>query len=627
MMDFALIRARVGGLKGVITRLGDSPPEHKWKTFPQCPFCGHKDSAGVFERDNAEFFKCHYNDCTTGGRCVTEVGYINLRLGLSEDKPAAGGPSPAYKYLLELANAYVEPPKRVEPNPAEPVPSAPPPLANPVLPPAAPVPEPAAGPAISLDEVESIRQAIEVIRHGNASVESLKRQLRVGHARAVQIMEQLERRGVVGRPIEGQKFRVILNLPPPGAPPPPENVLGVLEPGSGKLGGVTGPTSPLAGSTFINGGTISAPPESGGPVPPVLPQNPPLAPPIAAVPEKSVVKREEKPELVPGMEAMRWFYARLSPTSSQMKAYLPDDAPVPDPLPDELLQKLKFRPVGLDEKRMLLPESCEALGFRANPRTNELLLQEMRALFDWEELLASGLWREANRKRQQPRRPNSQFCGKGQVGKKPAALRRDEEDKWQWGWSEPVLIPYFNEAGELVKLRPHKGGAPAETAAGSERIYVPRDYRTVADQEERFSNVIICEGEFKAAVIWQSVGAGAGLHGYRQPPVGVCALPGISFARNLNYRADLEEWLRQVECQKVLVAFDDEDKSHKPMRQRFDSEIFARYLAESLSLALRIPARFIKLPEEWRVNGKADWDGGLVKLRDEKRARVAAGGG
>jgi len=117
------------------------------------------------------------------------------------------------------------------------------------------------------------------------------------------------------------------------------------------------------------------------------------------------------------------------------------------------------------------------------------------------------------------------------------------------------------------------------------------------------------------------------LHGYRQPPVGVCALPGISFARNLNYRADLEEWLRQVECQKVLVAFDDEDKSHKPMRQRFDSEIFARYLAESLSLALRIPARFIKLPEEWRVNGKSDWDGGLVKLRDEKRARVAAGGG
>ena len=235
------------------------------------------------------------------------------------------------------------------------------------------------------------------------------------------------------------------------------------------------------------------------------------------------------------------------------------------------------------------------------------------------------------------RRPNNQFCGSGQVGKKPEKDRRDDKDKWQWGWCEPVLIPYFNEAGELIKLRPHKGGASAGTAAGSERIYVPRDYRALRahrvelaantssplreGNSERFPTVIICEGEYKAMVIWQMIGGGMALNldaGDRQEPVGVCALPGISFARNLKMRADLESWLRAAGCQRVIVSFDDEDKSHKPMRQRFDAIIYARYLARDLGVQLRIEARVIlKLPEEWRVHGKADWDGGLVRLRQQ----------
>ena len=126
MMDYATVCKRVGGLKGLITRLGDGPPDHKWEPFSKCPFCGHKGSASVFERDNTEFFKCHHTACSSGGRCVTEVGYINLRLGLSEDKPATGGPSPAYKHLLEMVGVYVAPPNQVEPKPSEAVPAAPP---------------------------------------------------------------------------------------------------------------------------------------------------------------------------------------------------------------------------------------------------------------------------------------------------------------------------------------------------------------------------------------------------------------------------------------------------------------------------------------------------------------------
>jgi hypothetical protein len=145
---------------------------------------------------------------------------------------------------------------------------------------------------------------------------------------------------------------------------------------------------------------------------------------------------------------------------------------------------------------------------------------------------------------------------------------------------------------------------------------VPRDHRIVAKSVERFQTVIICEGEHKSQVIWQEIGAGAELnYGDTAAPVGVCALPGISFAKNLNYRADLEDWLQAVECRRVIVAFDDEDKSDKPMRQRFDALKYARYLAIDLARKLHLTGLVATLPHEWRnAKGKADWDGAMVKL-------------
>ncbi len=514
--------------------------------------------------------------------------------------------------------------RKPEPKPAAPEPKPEPVLPNPVLPPDVPtlVTEPA-------DDVALIRQAIELIRkEKTASLRMLQAGLRLGYARALRIMDGLERWGVVGPSVPGEKFRAVLNLPEAGVPPPAQNV-GGIEPGSDNPAAATAPASPSSnGPAFINDGVSgsgspgSPPLENGGPVPPELSQQkPPSVPPKAAAPGAGPAgKLEEKPALAPGYAALRWFYDRLFPTSSQMEAYMPDGSAVPSPLPKAVMKKIKFRPVSLDEKRMLPPVACEALGFRANPRANEATLLEMEEVFDWEERRASGLWVDADPKREQGRRPNDQYHGKGQVGKKPLDERQHDGDKIQWGWCEPVFIPYFNEAGELVKLRPHKGGASGETAAGSARVYVPRDHRTAADRVEKFYTVIICEGEYKAAVIWFIVGAGAVLRGSTDYPVGVCALPGISFAKSPSYRAELDEWLRAVDCQKVIVAFDDEDKSHKPLRGRHDSTIWARYLATSLSLELKIPALYLPLPKAWRVNGKADWDGAAVKQRDEGRA-------
>jgi len=342
-MDFATfseVRARIGGVKGVIRALGDAPPfDHKWGSFPKCPFCDHKDSAGVFLLNGADHFKCHYTSCSTGGRVVTETGYINLREGLSEDTPAEGGPSPAYKRLLELAGAYVDPATQPKPEPTPapaPVPPEPkvePVLPNPVLPPDVPlVTEPA-------DDVALIRQAIELIRkEKTASLRMLQSGLRLGYGRALRIMDGLERWGVVGPSVPGEKFRVILNLPEAGAPPLVQSV-GVIEPGSDNPVAETVPEGcSSSGPAFINDGVPGSPGSpplaNGGPVPPQLSQQkPPSVPPVLAAPGAGQAgKLDEKPALAPGYAALRWFYDRLFPTSSQMQAYMPDGSAVPSPL-------------------------------------------------------------------------------------------------------------------------------------------------------------------------------------------------------------------------------------------------------------------------------------------------------
>jgi len=647
-VEFSEVRARVGGLKGVIEKLGDAPPNHKWKSFPQCPFCGHKDSAGIWAENGAEFFKCHFPDCNTGRRTVTEVGYVAMRLGLSEDKPTGGGPSPAYQKLLELAGAWEEPKPKAPKPPmptskpgTEPRPGSEPRLGNegpsssakatedrlpnPVLP----------EPSEPSDE-DLLRDAIEVIhREQKASARVLMRGLGLGYLKADRVLAELERRGVIG-PINGNQPREILNLglpssvkaaeggpasESPGAEPRPgtpvsEPDVGANGQGSDDPGAAAGPTAPevvaqCSGPAFIEG--APAAPNLG--LASESPQAEALPP--AAVPAAKPDPKEVK--LEPGVVVLRDFFSRLELTTEQMVPYLPDGQPVPDPLSSALVRELRYQPVSLELKRGLFPQTCALLGFKANRRSNEKLLLEIGQQYDWEERMASGLWKEASIQRRLDRRPDKQFCGQGQVGRKPEDERRDQDDKAQWGYCEPPLIPYFNEFGELVKLRPHKGGARGGTAAGSERIYVPRAYQFCADlPPEKFSTVIICEGEFKAAVLWQSIGGGAALTFGYQTPYGVCALPGISFARNEDYREDLEEWLLNVGCKVVIVGFDDEDKSDKPLRQRFDSVIFAQYLAIDLSKKLNLVGKYLKLPTEWRnAKGKADWDGAAAMMGAE----------
>ncbi len=695
------MRAAVGGLKGVISKLGDAPPfDHKWKSFPQCPFCGKKDKAGVYTKDGAEFFKCHNPDCSTGGRVVAETGYINLKLGLSEQKPE-WGPAPAYEHLLKMAGLWQEPSRKTsnstDQNPPQ-------------------IKTPPAPPAEEHEDEELIQNCLDVIRaEQRASVSLLQRRLKLGYARAARIMDELERRGLVG-PAKGAEPREIRvdarfnpvafrkgtpgggtgptggrpnpvmppevaeeisfeNLPPSGgvpvpasapsdggAAPAPEINVGETNAGSAVPGSAELPTSgPLAaqavhnnpadglqtaqsvaalstvaggdGGVTLSDGTIKEVAQNVVALFQGAGEKAECGNRAEPRPGNSGNEEKGKPgdgtpaaALAPGMAALRWFYDKLTPTSSEMRPVLPGGAPLPEALTAGVVRKLEWVPVSLLEKRGLTPETCALLGFRANPRSNEEILQAMTGEFDWHDLAASGLWLPSDRKRRLDRRPNPQFCGKGLVGRKEDNERRNPDDKWHWGWSQPVLIPYFDELGRLVKLRPHKGGAAADTAAGSGRVYIPRQVLESGTGEsvhceEKFFTVVVCEGEYKAAALWQEAGAGAFLnYGDKREAVGSCALPGISFVRNKHYRADLLDWLIGAGCQRVIVSFDEEDNSHKPLARRFDAKIYMRYLAQYLKEERHLRGLYAPLPVEWRnTKGKADWDGALVKLLAETK--------
>lgn len=283
----------------------------------------------------------------------------------------------------------------------------------------------------------------------------------------------------------------------------------------------------------------------------------------------------------------------------------------------------------LFEKRGLTSITSRALGFRSNPRSNQQIIESMVAAHGWSKMITSGLALAADPEHKLDNRVNMQFCGKGQTGKILKSERKNPNIKSKWGWSLPPFIPYFDTDENVITLRPHKGGAPARTAAGSKSLYIPRAFTPPFDGPEKFNTVVITEGEFKAAALWQTVGVGARqfVDEHNRPlfndePYGICAVPGISYAKHIETRALLEDWLRSVGCRRVIVGFDYEIKWDPALasyeedpNRRYDSLAYAFYLASDLSQKLRLQGRVCLLPKAWtNANGKADWDGALATI-------------
>ena len=278
----------------------------------------------------------------------------------------------------------------------------------------------------------------------------------------------------------------------------------------------------------------------------------------------------------------------------------------------------------LCQKRGFEYRTSDLLGFRSNPRSNKDILIQLAAKHGFEAMIEAGLWQPKDRAHKKERRPNAQFFGLGIIrkrkpGERLASNEFCDEDGNIWGWCEPILIPYFDENGLLIGLRPHKGGGKSGTTTGTPRVYFPRDPKRAA-QPETFRTVFITEGEFKAASLWENIGAGSLLAEHE--PAGACSLPGISFGKNYEVRQVLEDWLRIVQCRCVIVAFDNEEKGDPALEffkadwtKRHDATKWMRYLATDLARKLHIQGKVFVLPNDWRnKNGKADWDGAAAGL-------------
>lgn len=580
-------------LDRLIEQYGHAPKNGNWKSM-DCPFCSRKQKAGLFRaEDGAQLFKCHSTSCSTGATAMDAVGFIASKGGMSRRD--------AFVEYLKMANVWRDraklksstEPEKISSGSGRHTPGAPSSEGEPV-PPA---------------EQHEANEAAPSRPLSTAGVEL-----------ALPLVSEFE---------GGSELQPDPDVSPSELFSGPAAGTGGSPPLSD--GAITSPAashnqSNPSGSAEAAGPDPNVPLEGGRPaaerpVEPVTPPPPQARSEAAAEPEKETAEPKAQDNLEPGLASLRAFYARLLwSVEDERKVW---------------------------EKRALTSATCQALCYRSNPRANEILLQELADRFEWDELYASGLWLPPDRKLKLDRRPNQQFMGKGQMGKKPKEERRSKEDKWTWGFCEPVLIPYFNSKGELIKLRPHKGGAPSGTICGASRIYVPRAVGSLnlsrssspaletADEKivplpgavgaadggsapaaamapERFDTVVICEGEFKAAALWQTLGAGR-LDGRR--PYGVCAIPGINFGKNIDLREELDNWLSLVGCRMAIVAFDDEDKSDRPIRERYDATIWAKYLAIDISRKLHIATKVCILPQEWRNDkGKADWDGALAKI-------------
>ncbi|MEI8290976.1 MAG: hypothetical protein WCH99_16040 [Verrucomicrobiota bacterium] len=327
--------------------------------------------------------------------------------------------------------------------------------------------------------------------------------------------------------------------------------------------------------------------------------------------ETNISNETNVADLTPqALQALRWFYDRLSLSDSDRKS--------------------------LFTERGLNDATIELLGFRSNPQSYKGLLLEMANHFPLAVLVESGLWKADADKAGETPKPNPQFYGMAIVEKRDAKGKKVRDTKGEvireCVWTNPILIPYFNEAGELVHLRPHKGMMAGKTP----RLYVVRSKgQSVSPKStnDKTKIAIITEGEFKAAALWQSLGDIAE----------IAALPGITMAKPL--MGDVEEWLEINGVRQVVVGYDNEEKGDERLPsyqrekyRRYDTQIWARYLARQLSRQ-GYEGKVCVLPDEWRdKNGKADWDGCLAafvsqlgaadgsqsdweKIRDQVRAK------
>ncbi len=177
-----------------------------------------------------------------------------------------------------------------------------------------------------------------------------------------------------------------------------------------------------------------------------------------------------------------------------------------------------------------------------------------------------------------------------------------------------VLIPYLERDGATVTyLRAHKFG-PKGVPIGWYSPWLAHAHPA--------DTLVITEGEFKAAALYQWGLAAIGLPG-------IASFSGKHLER-------LREAVAALHPKRVVIAFDHEIKYDPEIPARFKAEWQDRYDTEVYSALMAHHlrdhgARIVRLPIAWmgapgtKDAGKADWDGALAqgRTRDEVDAVLA----
>lgn len=226
----------------------------------------------------------------------------------------------------------------------------------------------------------------------------------------------------------------------------------------------------------------------------------------------------------------------------------------------------------MKKKRGFTDVLIDEMKFRSGGNHVRAVMEQLRQEFSAEELMVSGVLVKAGN----------------------AAKVNDQLTDGQ------VLIPYLDDAGMVYHLRRHKLGFEKVQA----QIYGACFLR------ERPEHVIVTEGEFKAVALWQ----------WGIPAIGLPGTP--SFVRkNLDRLLD---FLKQHGVKLVTIIFDNEVKNvpglpkyKERVEDRYDLEYYTYLLAYKMDThkTKNMPAKIGMLPDEWRVDGKVDFDMALAQGR------------
>ena len=302
---------------------------------------------------------------------------------------------------------------------------------------------------------------------------------------------------------------------------------------------------------------------------------------------------------------------------------LTEAEPPPPPAPDEptvwedLYSRLSLDNSdreSLKRKRGFTRESIESAGYRSSVKENRALLAPLMDKWPHAVLLAEGI---VNRDVETGKlKINAQLCGYGLV------KRGGKSEPDEWGWTNPILIPYRDKQGRCIGIRPHKGGLSGkqymrehgyELGFRSSRTRV-KLYTTPLfwDRPEAWADtVVLTEGEHKAVALAQC-------------GIPACAVPGIQMPRNDKFFEHMLEVLREARVKKIIVAYDNEDKTHHPNpKLRYEAVVYALFACHLLRGDGFYPSH-CTLPDEWRIEGKADWDSALAQFKDKAKGKFEA---